>query len=108
MFSTGQRLKHVLNMSKKVKTAGNCRKGVGHVLNYECPKIMLSILSINVISVNEAQIQLSTLSTQYVAEFSIQVVLPAHNDTHVARALMNNSYNKNYFISFCDSALLCG
>ena len=33
---------------------------------------MLSILSINEISVNETQIQLSTKSTQYVAEFSFQ------------------------------------
>ena len=67
----------------------------------------------NEISVNEAQIQLSTLSTQYVAEFSIQVFfLPAHKAVHVARALINNLYiihiTKNDFYFFGDSALLCG
>ena len=41
VFSAGQRLKHVLNMSKRVKTAGNCRKRTKY---YECLKVMLSIL----------------------------------------------------------------
>ena len=62
---------------------------------------MLSILSINEISVNETQIQLSTLSAQYVANSVCKFFLPAHNATHVARALMN-------FYFYGDCALSCG